>query len=288
MNGQSAPGCRSRVTRCWRCLASSAILLAALALSVPRMAMQAHASEGQPVDRTRGNSHRRAIKLYYEKHGKYPGRELEDLEETDGVRYLRRRYKDPIGVTGEWRLIHMGTDGKFEDSLLHDLDRDQSAFGGARSPGGAFGMQGPNAGGSLFQLAATNRNGSSGQQRSTEAGQRSTESCQRSAALRGARSGDRDNTYNQGFAFRAGEAAPSGAEDLGDESRDRSMMLPSIVPMDENDPARRGPFEGFGPHSTGTRPAHQSIRVPAVRKAKPSRRGAHRFQAGPSRPIKPA
>ena len=247
MNGQSARGA-DRGYALLALLASSAILLAALALSVPRMAMQAQRlKDSQLIER--GEQYRRAIKLYYEKHGKYPA-ELEDLEETDGVRYLRRRYKDPIGVTGEWRLIHMGTDGKFEDSLLHDLDRDQSAFGGARSPGGAFGMQGPNAGGSLFQPAATNRNDSSGQQRSTE---QASGPPNRASAVRRSAAPDLATAtpYNQGFAFSAGEAAPSGAEDLGDESRDRSMMLPSMVPMDENDPARRGPFEGFGPTQLG-------------------------------------
>ena len=100
-------------------LATSAILLAGLALSLPRMAMQAlRVTEERLIER--GEQYRRAIELYYREHGKYPP-ELEDLEDTDGVRYLRRRYKEPMGTTGEWRIIHMGTDGRFEDSLLHDL-----------------------------------------------------------------------------------------------------------------------------------------------------------------------
>ena len=100
-------------------LATSAILLAGLALSLPRMAMQAlRVKEERLIER--GEQYRRAIELYYREHGKYPP-ELDDLEDTDGVRYLRRRYKEPMGTTGEWRIIHMGTDGRFEDSLLHDL-----------------------------------------------------------------------------------------------------------------------------------------------------------------------
>ncbi len=99
-------------------LASSAVLLVGLALSIPQMAMQSQRIKDQRlVDR--GEDFRRAVELYYRDHQKYP-EEVDDLEETDNVRYLRGVSKDPMGETGEWRLIHMGTDGRFEDSLLYD------------------------------------------------------------------------------------------------------------------------------------------------------------------------
>jgi len=53
----------------------------------------------------RGRQYARAIRLFYRKFGRYPGR-LEELENTNNIRFLRRRYKDPMTPSGEWRLIH--------------------------------------------------------------------------------------------------------------------------------------------------------------------------------------
>lgn len=54
----------------------------------------------------RGVQYSRAIKHYVKKFGRYPTK-IEDLENTNNVRFLRRRYKDP--VTGkDFKLLHMG------------------------------------------------------------------------------------------------------------------------------------------------------------------------------------
>jgi type II secretory pathway pseudopilin PulG len=55
----------------------------------------------------RGNQYARAVRLYYRKFARYPVR-LEDLERTNTLRFLRKRYKDPMTASGEWRLIHFG------------------------------------------------------------------------------------------------------------------------------------------------------------------------------------
>lgn len=55
----------------------------------------------------RGKQYARAIRLYYRKFGRYPVR-LEELEKTNNIRFLRRRYKDPMTAGGQWRLIHFG------------------------------------------------------------------------------------------------------------------------------------------------------------------------------------
>jgi len=53
----------------------------------------------------RGAEYSRAIRRYTKKMGRYPLR-VEDLENTDGMRFLRKRYKDPI--TGrDFKLLHM-------------------------------------------------------------------------------------------------------------------------------------------------------------------------------------
>ena len=53
----------------------------------------------------RGTEYARAIRKYYRKFGQYPGN-LEQLENTNQMRFLRRRYKDPLTKDGEWKLLH--------------------------------------------------------------------------------------------------------------------------------------------------------------------------------------
>ena len=54
----------------------------------------------------RGVQYSRAIKAYYKKFGRYPTK-IEDLESANRIRFLRKRYKDPI--TGkDFKLLHFG------------------------------------------------------------------------------------------------------------------------------------------------------------------------------------
>lgn len=61
--------------------------------------------EGELIHR--GRQYTRAIRLYYRKFGRYPVK-IEDLESTNNLRFLRKRYKDPMTPGGEWRLIRYG------------------------------------------------------------------------------------------------------------------------------------------------------------------------------------
>src|SRR6184192_4265798 len=54
----------------------------------------------------RGVQYSRAVRRYVKKFGRYPMR-VEELENTNNMRFLRKRYKDP--VTGEdFKLLHFG------------------------------------------------------------------------------------------------------------------------------------------------------------------------------------
>ena len=55
----------------------------------------------------RGTEYARAIKKYYKKFGRYPAN-LEQLDNTNQIRFLRRRFKDPLTKDGEWKLLHYG------------------------------------------------------------------------------------------------------------------------------------------------------------------------------------
>src|SRR5213592_2714712 len=54
----------------------------------------------------RGVQYSRAVRRYVKKFGRYPMR-VEELENTNNMRFLRKRYKDPI--TGQdFKLLHFG------------------------------------------------------------------------------------------------------------------------------------------------------------------------------------
>lgn len=78
----------------------------------------------------RGTEYMRAIKRYYKSFGRYPTR-IEELENTNQKRFLRKRYKDPLATKGdkEFRLIHVG------DPALNMLGMGGANFGQGLNPG---------------------------------------------------------------------------------------------------------------------------------------------------------
>src|SRR5579884_2112380 len=95
------------------------LMAAAVALmlyqQLPRVAFESErAKEQLLIDR--GEQYRRAIQLYFAEYKRYPAK-IEDLENTNNKRYLRRRYVDPYTGKDDWRLVH--TNGMMlTDSLV--------------------------------------------------------------------------------------------------------------------------------------------------------------------------
>jgi type II secretory pathway pseudopilin PulG len=90
----------------------------------------------------RGVQYSRAIRAYYKKFGRYPTK-LEDLESTNNLRFLRKRYKDPL--TGkDFKLLHFG---EVQLSLsgigMGGGIAGASPIGSPGTPGGAGGLGGP-------------------------------------------------------------------------------------------------------------------------------------------------
>ncbi len=170
---RSTPGSNGGFVLLALLFGASAILVM-LARSLPRDAMRAQRTR-EEVLIYRGEQYKRAIQLYFRAHKKYP-EDLDDLEDTDGVRYLRRRYKDPLTGEDEWRVIHMGPQGRFTDSLLYDTEdlEEQGGFGQTagnfgRNTGGASGQSGfgSSGGGSSFGSNSRSSFGSNGGSRSS-------------------------------------------------------------------------------------------------------------------------
>jgi len=90
----------------------------------------------------RGVQYSRAIRAYYKKFGRYPTK-LEDLDNTNNLRYLRKHYKDPLNKNQDFRLLHYGEQG---------VTLGLGSIGGGTIPGAtpAGQMNGPGSGNSAF------------------------------------------------------------------------------------------------------------------------------------------
>jgi type II secretory pathway pseudopilin PulG len=82
-----------------------ALILIALSAGLPVLSAELRRQREEELIH-RGVQYTRAIKKYYRRFGGYPTT-LEQLEETNHIRFLRKRYKDPM-TGGDFRLLHVG------------------------------------------------------------------------------------------------------------------------------------------------------------------------------------
>jgi type II secretory pathway pseudopilin PulG len=94
----------------------------------------------------RGVQYSRAIRAYYKKFGRYPTK-LDDLDNTNNMRYLRKHYKDPINKNQDFRLLHFGEPGV---TLGGGFSIGGGTIPGATAAGSPSGMNGSGASGSAF------------------------------------------------------------------------------------------------------------------------------------------
>ncbi len=81
-----------------------ALLTIALTYEAPRLIQQMKRDREEEMIH-RGTEYARAIKKFYKKFGNYPT-SIEQLEDTNHIRFLRKRYKDPLTKDGKWTLLH--------------------------------------------------------------------------------------------------------------------------------------------------------------------------------------
>jgi type II secretory pathway pseudopilin PulG len=85
-----------------------AVTLMSIALAAAVPALKTQIRREQEIElQHRGKEYIKAIQKYYHKFGRYPA-SIEQLENTNNLRYLRKRYKDPITGKDDWRIIHLG------------------------------------------------------------------------------------------------------------------------------------------------------------------------------------
>jgi hypothetical protein len=132
----------------------------------------------------RGVQYSRAIRTYYKKFGRYPTK-LEDLDNTNNLRYLRKHYKDPLncknGKCEDFKLLHYGEPGVTlgggfsigggsipgatpagAPSGLNGSGSSSSGFGGSSFGGSGSGGSGVNSNGVFSQSSGFGGNSNSG------------------------------------------------------------------------------------------------------------------------------
>jgi hypothetical protein len=100
--------------------ALAAILAIGLYQQLPRIAFEAQREKEQLLI-DHGEQYIRGVQLYVRKMGRYPAK-MEDLDNTQNIRFLRKHYIDPMTGKDEWRLLHMGPAGKLIDSKIQTDD----------------------------------------------------------------------------------------------------------------------------------------------------------------------
>ncbi len=124
----------------------------------------------------RGVQYSRAIRNYYKKFSRYPTK-LEDLDNTNNMRYLRKHYKDPLncknGKCQDFRLLHYGEPGvtlgggfsigggSIPGASAVGSPGGQNSFGGSSSSFGNSGFGGSGSGSSGFGGSSFGGSGSS-------------------------------------------------------------------------------------------------------------------------------
>jgi type II secretory pathway pseudopilin PulG len=83
-----------------------ALILITLAVAAPKIVQSIQRDKELELVH-RGEQYKRAIKLYYKKFGAYPS-SVDQLVNTNQIRFLRKRYIDPMTGKDDWKLIHFG------------------------------------------------------------------------------------------------------------------------------------------------------------------------------------
>ena len=122
-----------------------ALITIALLTVLPEIGQQIRRDREEEM-RHRGTAYMRAIQHFYKKFGRYPSR-IEELEDTNNLRFIRKRYKDPInrdpatGQERDFKLLHQ-TDISLNNFALGQIPGQNLLGGQGGAPGVVGGVQG--------------------------------------------------------------------------------------------------------------------------------------------------
>jgi type II secretory pathway pseudopilin PulG len=120
-------------------LLTMTLMLIALSVEAPRIAQQIKRDKEEEMIH-RGKDYATAVKRFVHKNGgRYPA-SVEQLENTNHIRFLRKKYVDPMTGESDWKMVHVG-----EAEIKIPAPNPGLSGGGGQNPG-LFGSGGPNTG----------------------------------------------------------------------------------------------------------------------------------------------
>ncbi len=122
-----------------------ALLVISLSVTVPQISKEIQ-RDREVETMQRGKQYIRAIQLYYRKFGAYPP-SIDALVKTDNIRFLRKRYFDPMTGKDDWKPIHWGQNKTPTAMGFFGQPLAGTTLGGV-GPSGGNGLAGPSATGS--------------------------------------------------------------------------------------------------------------------------------------------
>jgi type II secretory pathway pseudopilin PulG len=137
---------------------AATILLISLTVALPSIYQEGRREREQELI-FRGRQYARAIASFHQKFQRYPTSVGELTKLTNGWRFLRKEFSDPMTPDGKWRFIHVNAQGVLLDSKAYPAPGSQGQPGAGQGAGG-FGMSGPSGtGGSGFGQQGMGGNG---------------------------------------------------------------------------------------------------------------------------------
>jgi type II secretory pathway pseudopilin PulG len=108
------------------------ILLISLTAALPSIYQEGQREREEELI-FRGTEYARAIALFHRQFRRFPA-DVKELLQTNGIRFLRQAYPDPMTRKGKWRFIHANASGVLLDSKLRPLVTPKNPGGFAKEP----------------------------------------------------------------------------------------------------------------------------------------------------------
>ncbi len=129
----------------------AAMIAIMLYMELPVAAFEAQRAREQVLI-DHGNEYAHAVKLYVRKFGTFPP-SMDALENTNRMRFLRHRFKDPLTGKDDWRILHAGPAGQLTDSKVNPI---------TNTPNGASSGSGGTPNSSTTSASSNGQNGAFG------------------------------------------------------------------------------------------------------------------------------
>src|SRR5690349_9325854 len=130
------------------------LILVAMSIELPRIAQQIKREKEEELVH-RGKDYATAVKRFVHKNGGRFPLSVEQLEDTNHIRFLRKKYKDPMTGESDWKMVHAGEAQINIPAPKPGL----SGPGGPNLPPPGIAQLNPNAGGSQLGQPQTQPGG---------------------------------------------------------------------------------------------------------------------------------